>query len=81
VHRAGLDIPAGQTAMNRSDNETLVTDLTDTIGISLDVPNNKMYFSELGGQISSSALDGKDLKRRILSSGSATGVAIAHIPK
>jgi hypothetical protein len=81
VHRSGLDVPAGQTAMNRSDAETLVTGLVDTIGISLDVPNNKMYFTELGGSVSSAALDGKDLKKRILSSGSATGVAIAHIPK
>ncbi len=81
VHRANLDIPAGQTAMNRTDAETLVRDLVETIGISLDVPNDKMYFSELGGEISEAALDGSGLKRDILSSTSATGVAIAHIPK
>ena len=81
VHRANLDIPTGQTAMNRTDSETLVEDLVDTIGISLDVPNDKMYFSELGGQISAAALDGSGLKRDILSSTSATGVAIAYIPK
>ena len=81
LQRAGIDVPAGQTAMNRSDAETLVTGLVDPIGISLDVPNNKLYFTELGGSVSSAALDGKDLKKRVLSSGSATGVAIAHIPK
>jgi hypothetical protein len=81
VQRAGIDVPSGQTAMNRSDAETLVMGLVEPIGISLDVPNNKMYFSELGGVISSAALDGKDLKKRILSSASATGVAMAYIPK
>ncbi len=81
VHRAGLDIPAGETASARTDNEMLVDGLFDTIGITLDVANDKMYFSELGGNISASALDGSGLMRDILSSGSATGVAIAHIPK
>jgi len=81
VHRAGLEIPTGQTASNRTDAEELVDGLVDTIGISLDIENNKMYFSELGGAVSESALDGSGLKRDILSSGSATGVAIAHLPK
>jgi len=81
VHRMGLDIPAGQTASTRADTETLVEDLVDTIGISLDIENNKMYFTELGGQVSEAALDGTGLRKDIFSSGSATGVAIAHIPK
>jgi sugar lactone lactonase YvrE len=79
VHRAKLEIPAGQTAANRTDAETLVTGLVDTIGISLDVENNTMYFTELGGRVSKSALDGSG-ELRILTSGSASGVAIAHIP-
>jgi len=81
VSRMGLHLPTGQTAASRSDAKTLVTGLVETIGISLDVPNNKMYFSELGCQVSESALDGSGLKRGILRSGSATGVALAHIPK
>jgi DNA-binding beta-propeller fold protein YncE len=80
VNRAGLEIPAGETAMNRSDIETLVTRVVDAIGLSLDVENGKMYYSELGGQVSEAALDGSNA-RDILRSGSATGVAIAHLPK
>ena len=80
VNRAGLEIPAGETAMNRSDAETLVTGVVDAIGLSLDVANDKMYFAELGGQVSEAALDGSN-KRDILMSGSATGVALAHLPK
>jgi sugar lactone lactonase YvrE len=80
VERAGLEIPTGATAANRTDIETLVTGLTETIGIAVDVANDKMYFAELGGRISSAALDGSNVERGIVSSGSATGVAIAHIP-
>jgi hypothetical protein len=80
VNRAGLEIPAGETAMNRSDTEALVTGVVEAIGLSLDVENGKMYFSELGGQVSEAALDGSG-ERGIVRSGSATGVAIAHLPK
>jgi hypothetical protein len=79
VNRAGLEIPAGQTASNRADTEVLVTRVIDAIGISLDVANGKMYFSELGGQVSEAALDGSN-NRDLVRSGSATGVAIAHLP-
>jgi DNA-binding beta-propeller fold protein YncE len=81
VQRAGLEIPAGETAANRSDAETLVTSLSEPIGISLDIANDKMYFTELYEGVSASALDGSNVERRILTSGSATGVAIAHLPK
>jgi hypothetical protein len=81
VQRAGLEIPAGESAANRSDIETLVEDLVDPIGLSLDVPNDKMYFTELGGEVSEAALDGSGLRKDILASGSATGVALAHLPK
>jgi hypothetical protein len=81
VHSANLDIPAGQTAMNRSDAKTLVTGLVEPIGMSLDVKINKMYFSELGGQVSEAALDGTALKRGLLRSGSASGVVLVHMPK
>jgi DNA-binding beta-propeller fold protein YncE len=80
VNRAPLDIPSGQTAMNRSDAEELVDGVVEAIGLSLDVPNGKMYFSELGGTVSEAALDGSGA-RGILNSVSATGVAIAHLPK
>lgn len=79
VKRAGLDIPAGATAATRTDAETVVTGLTEPIGISLDVPNDKMYYGELGGTVTESTLDGKT-PRAVGRSGSVTGVAIVHVP-
>jgi hypothetical protein len=80
VHRANLEIPAGQTAANRTDNETLVRGLTEPIGMSLDVKHGKMYFTELGGRVSEAALDGSG-QRVVFRSTSASGVVLAHIPK
>jgi len=80
VTRSNLDLPAGQTAMNRTDAETLVRGLTEPIGMSLDVKNNKMYFTELGGEVSEASLDGSGQKV-LFRSASATGVVIAHVPK
>lgn len=79
VHRAGMDLPAGQLPDSRGDVETLVTGLRDTIGISLDLDNGKMYYSELGGDIWQANLDGSGATQ-VASSGSATGVALAHLP-
>lgn len=80
VHRAPMDMPAGQSASSRTDAETLVTGLTDTIGLSLDHDNNKMYYTELGGEVHEAALDGSGA-RRVARGTSATGVVIAHLPK
>ena len=38
------------------------------------------YFTELSGAVSEAALDGSGLRRGILSSSSATGVALVHVP-
>jgi len=70
-----------QTAANRSDTKLLVDGLSEPIGMSLDVPKNKLYFTELNGGVSEAALDGTGLKKNILSSGSASGVALVYIPK
>jgi hypothetical protein len=56
-----------------------VTGLADPIGISLDVPNDKMYYGVLGGTVTESTLDGKN-PRAVGRSGSVTGVSLVHIP-
>ena len=80
VNRAGLEIPSGATAANRTDAKAIVSGLTEPIGLSLDIENDKMYFGELGGQVYEAALDGSGKKAIVRSSG-ATGIAIAHLPK
>lgn len=81
VKRMALELPAGEDASNRTDIETIATDLVEPIGISLDVAHDAVYFTELGGVVSKAALDGSGLEKGIFTSSSATGVALAYIPK
>jgi hypothetical protein len=80
VHRSGMDVPAGQSAAQRDDVETLVDGLRDTIGLSLNLEGGTMFYSELGGRVWQAELDGSNA-RMVASSGSATGVALAHLPE
>ncbi|HXJ44037.1 MAG TPA: hypothetical protein VNH18_32420, partial [Bryobacteraceae bacterium] len=59
--------------------EVLVSDLKEGIGLALDVSGNRMFFSDLGGNIYSSALDGSGLRTILSGQGSLTGVAYAEI--
>ena len=45
VRRANLDIPVGETASNRTDIETLITGLDTPVGLTLDVPAGKVYWT------------------------------------
>jgi hypothetical protein len=79
IQRAGMDLPAGQTAANRSDIVTLVSGLSTPIGISLDVGASKMYFTDLGGQVFQANIDGTG-KKMIGSSSGASGIAHVEVP-
>jgi hypothetical protein len=86
VQRADLDIPAGETPATRTDVETVVSGLTEPIGISLDVPNDRMYYGELGaplegkpGLVHEAALDGTN-PREVGHSVTVAGVALVHVP-
>jgi len=80
LQRAAMDIPAGQSADGRTDIEVLASDLGDAIGISLDVGSDALYFTALSGQVWRARLDGSN-QEPIASSGSATGIALVHLPK
>lgn len=79
VQRAELNLPAGQTAATRADVETLVDGLLEPIGLSLDVPNDKMYYTVFSGAVYEAGLDGKE-PRKVARSTSASGVELAHVP-
>jgi DNA-binding beta-propeller fold protein YncE len=72
VHSMQLDKP--------DTDKVIVPNLSEPIGICLDVPNGKIYFAELGGSISSAGLDGSGVERGILRSSGATGCVVAYIP-
>jgi sugar lactone lactonase YvrE len=79
VQRAGMDLPMGETSSNRSDIETLVHDVTDSIGISLDLEDDVFYFGQLNGSVWRVNRDGSGQKM-VASSGSVSGVSLARLP-
>jgi hypothetical protein len=79
VQRAGMDLPAGQTASTRTDIVTLVSGLSTPIGISLDTRAGAMYFTDLGGEVFRANLDGSGKKSLGTSSG-ASGIVHVELP-
>jgi len=73
--------PKGNTVSRASidkvgkDQEVLVNDLMEGIGLALDLKNGRMFFGDLVGSVYSVKLDGSDKKALFAVQGNLTGVA------
>ena len=80
------DPPRGNTVnrapMDRHDKapEILVSGLHEGIGIALDLPHRRMFFTDLGGYVYSADLDGSNQKTLLTSQGTLTGIAYVELP-
>jgi hypothetical protein len=74
VNRAGLD------GNDRREPEIVVTHLMEGIGIALDPGNNRMFVTDLGGDIHVAGLDGSDHRPIRALQGNLTGIAYAELP-
>lgn len=79
VQRVDLQPPAGSTPGDRPDLLTVIEGLTEPIGLSLDVPRDRLYVGVLSGGVYEAALDGGG-QRKVAQTGSVTGVAIVQAP-
>jgi len=68
IYRAGLDLPPGADASNRSDIETLLTGLPEPIDLALDPGNATLYWTDRGD-----GLDGNTLNRARVGPGGLSG--------
>jgi DNA-binding beta-propeller fold protein YncE len=78
------DPPRGNTVNRAPIDETAapeieVTHLLEGIGIALDVPGNRMFFTDLGGSVYSADLDGSDMRNFLYAQGNLAGIAYAEI--
>jgi sugar lactone lactonase YvrE len=81
VHRAGIEIPPGQTAAARKDIETLMRGLNTPIGIALDLAGGKLYTTESGtGAVWRANLDGTGKEPVIPARAGATLTGICFVP-
>src|SRR5271154_1042504 len=73
VNRASMDAKPGEATP-----EILVKPLMEGIGIALDLKRNRMFFTDLAGDLCSSALDGSEKKLVLGVQGNLTGIAYAE---
>ncbi|HET7238626.1 MAG TPA: 3-hydroxyacyl-CoA dehydrogenase NAD-binding domain-containing protein, partial [Terrimicrobiaceae bacterium] len=75
--------PRGNTVsrarLDGKDQEILVNDLMEGIGLALDLKHGRMFFSDLAGSVYSAKLDGSEKKALVVAQGNLTGVAYAEL--
>jgi hypothetical protein len=70
VSRALIDVPPRQNKP-----EIVFTHLMEAIGIALDVRNDRMFITDLGGSVYSARLDGSHKREVLVAQGNLSGVA------
>ena len=78
ISRAPLDAKPGFDPSKRTDREILVRDLHEFIGVALDIPNDRMYYTSLRGELGVSRLNGKKAKLLLNDAGRFTGIALVE---
>jgi hypothetical protein len=64
----------------RPPHDIVVTDLMEGIGIALDLAGDRMFVTDLAGDIYSARLDGSGKKVVLAAQGNLTGIAYAETP-
>lgn len=78
VNRAPMEPKKGFDPANRTDREILVRGLQEAIGIALDLPNKRMFYTSLGGEVGTAALDGTGAKMLLTKQGTLTGITVVE---
>jgi DNA-binding beta-propeller fold protein YncE len=78
------DPPRGNTVNRvpideRAVPEIVIKHLMEGIGITLDVPGNRMFVTDLAGSVYSADLDGKNERNYLYAQGNLTGIAYAKL--
>jgi DNA-binding beta-propeller fold protein YncE len=76
VNRAPMDAAPGK----RKEPEIVFNHLMEGIGLSLDLANNRMFLTDLGGSVYSANLDGSNKKNIVFAEGNLSGIAYVELP-
>jgi hypothetical protein len=77
VSSAPLDPPRGFDPAARSDRTILVRGLNEAIGVTLDPKARRMFYTSLGGEVGTAAMDGSGAKILLQGQGPVTGIVLA----
>jgi hypothetical protein len=75
VNRAPMDVNAG----DRPVPEIVLAHLMEGIGIALDLPRERMFVTDFGGNVLTAKLDGSAAEPLLVAQGNLTGIAYAEI--
>jgi hypothetical protein len=78
VNRAPMDPPANFDPADRDDIAILVSDLQEGIGVALDLDDDRMYVTDLRGNLYSARLDGSDKRTLGTGLGTLTGISLGE---
>jgi hypothetical protein len=81
VSRASMDLPHRPGSAPRGDIEILFGNLQEGIGITLDAARDRMYVTDLGGNVYSARLDGSDRRVILSAQGTLTGITVADLSR
>ncbi len=78
INRAPIAIPAGRTAANRTDRQILVRSVGEAIGVAIDKPRGRLYYTSAEGQLGRANLDGTG-KQELTDAGALTGIVVVTL--
>jgi len=76
VNRASMDAKPG----DGKEPEIVFNHLMEGIGLSLDLKNGRMFFTDLGGSVYSANLDGSNTKNLLFAEGNLSGIVYVEFP-
>jgi hypothetical protein len=77
VNRAPMDVKSGRPEVP----VIIFNHLMEGIGLALDLKNDRMFLTDLGGSVYRCNLDGSEKKALLFAEGNLTGIAYAEIPR
>ena len=78
INRAPIAIPAGQTSATRADRQILVRSVGEAIGVAIDKPRGRLYYTSAEGQLGRANLDGTG-KQELTGAGALTGIVVVNL--
>ena len=76
VSSAPMELNRGANPARRTDRQILVTGLKEAIGVHLDLPNQRMFYTSLGGEVGTAKMDGSGARLLLTGQGSLTGITM-----
>jgi hypothetical protein len=71
-----MDPAKGYDPARRTDRQILVRGLKEAIGLALDLPGGRMFYTSLGGEVGVARLDGSGARLLITDLRPLTGIAL-----